>query len=204
MDAIERLAALFEKFPGIGPRQAGRFVHYLLRSSPALRQELAKAIAGLTSSVRQCAECRRYHDGESALCNRCSSKTRDRGTLMIVATDADADAIERSHTYTGTYFILGGTVALGNEKNPRIREADLVKCMQKRANELREVILAFQANVEGDTTAARVRDIIEPIVVKGDPLHIVAVSTLGRGLSTGAELEYADPDTIKNALKNRA
>lgn len=119
---------------------------------------------------------------------------------MIVATDADADAIERSHTYNGTYFILGGTIALGNEKNPRIREADLVKCVQKRGNELREIILAFPANVEGDTTAARVRDIIEPLIKDAQ----IVVSTLGRGLSTGAELEYVDPDTIKNALKNRA
>jgi|SRR3989344_6604401 len=200
MDAIERLAALFEKFPGIGPRQARRFVHYLLRSSPALRQELAKAIAGLTSSVRQCTECRRYHDGEDARCNRCAGRMRDRTLLMVVATDADAEAIERSHTYNGTYFILGGTVALGNEKNPRIREADLVKCMQMRMNELREIILAFPANIEGDTTGARVRDIIEPLIKDAQ----VLVSTLGRGLSTGAELEYADSDTIKNALKNRA
>jgi len=200
MDAIERLSALFEKFPGIGPRQAGRFVHYLLRSSPALRTELAKSIAALSGQVKQCVECRRYHDGDNALCSRCSSKTRDRALLMIIATDADADAIERSHTYNGTYFILGGTVALGNEKNPRIREADLVKSLQKRANELREIILAFPANVEGDTTAARVRDVIEPLIKDAQ----VLVSTLGRGLSTGAELEYVDPDTIKNALKNRA
>ena len=175
-------------------------MHYLLRSSPALRTELAKSIAALSGQVKQCVECRRYHDGDNALCSRCSSKTRDRALLMIIATDADADAIERSHTYNGTYFILGGTVALGNEKNPRIREADLVKSLQKRANELREIILAFPANVEGDTTAARVRDVIEPLIKDAQ----VLVSTLGRGLSTGAELEYVDPDTIKNALKNRA
>ncbi|MBI4068226.1 recombination protein RecR [Candidatus Kaiserbacteria bacterium] len=200
MDAIERLATLFEKFPGIGPRQAGRFVHYLLRSSPAIRQELARSITALGNQVKQCSECRRYHDGDSALCNRCSSTTRDRAILMIVATDADADAIERSHTYNGTYFILGGTIALGNEKNPRIREADLVKCIEKRSNELREIILALPANVEGDTTSSRVHELLRPLIKDGQ----VFVSSLGRGLSTGAELEYADPDTIKNALKNRA
>lgn len=203
MDAIERLAALFEKFPGIGPRQAGRFVHYLLRSSPGLRKELADSIAALQGNVKQCNECRRFHDGRTALCGRCSSSNRDRTLLVIVATDADADAIERSHTYQGTYFILGGTIALGNEKNPRIREVDLVKCVEKRSAELREIILAFPANVEGDTTASYVRDLMAP------PLNVgltksYTISTLGRGLSTGAELEYADPDTIKNALKNRA
>lgn len=118
---------------------------------------------------------------------------------MVVATDADAESIEHSHTYNGTYFILGGTIALGNEKNPRIREADLVKCVEKRTNELREIILALPANVEGDTTAVRVRDIMAPLIKDAQ----IIVSTLGRGLSTGAELEYTDPDTIKNALKNR-
>ncbi|MBI2048417.1 MAG: recombination protein RecR [Parcubacteria group bacterium] len=197
MDAIERLAALFEKFPGIGPRQAGRFVHYLLRSSPALRDELVRGIAALGKEVRQCNECRRYHDGAQALCSRCASTSRDHTLLMIVATDADADAIERSHTYNGTYFILGGTVALGNEKNPRIRENELVTCVKKRLEKLKEIILAFPANVEGDTTAERVRDLLSPLT------HGIAISALGRGLSTGAELEYVDPDTIKNALTNR-
>ena len=196
MSAIDRLAALFQKFPGIGPRQAGRFVYYLLRSSPALRDEITRAIESLGKEVRQCSECRRYHNGTISLCSLCSGANRDRAVLMIVATDADADAIERSHTYSGTYFILGGTVALGNEKNPRIREADLVKCVKKRAQELREIILAFPANVEGDTTTARVRDTIASLTT-------TRISALGRGLSTGAELEYADPDTIKNALKNR-
>ena len=200
MDAIERLSALFEKFPGIGPRQAGRFVHYLLRSSPGLRDDLAKAIAALGKQVKQCSECRRHHDGARAACERCESENRDRALLMLVATDADADAIERSHTYNGTYFILGGTIALGNERNPRIREGDLVKCLEKRSHELREIIFAFPANIEGDTTTAYIRDFIRPLIKEGQ----IFISTLGRGLSTGAELEYADSDTIKNALKNRA
>ena len=200
MDAIERLSSLFERFPGIGPRQAQRFVHYLLRSSPSLRKELAESISALYGRVKQCSECRRFHDGKTALCNRCSGSDRDRALLMLVASDADADAIERSHTYQGTYFILGGTIALGNERNPRIREADLVKCIEHRSNELREIILAFPANVEGDTTASFVHDLIKPLIRDAQ----IMVSTLGRGLSTGAELEYADADTIKNALKNRA
>lgn len=200
MDTIEKLSVLFEKFPGIGPRQAGRFVYYLLRSSPALRKELTESISLLNERVKQCAECRRFHDGAQPTCGRCLGSDRDRALLIIVASDADADAIERSHTYHGTYFVLGGTIALGNEKNPRIREQDLVKRVEKRSNELREIILAFPANVEGDTTAAYVHDLVKPLIKDAQ----IFVSTLGRGLSTGAELEYADSDTIKNALKNRA
>lgn len=200
MDTIEKLSVLFEKFPGIGPRQAGRFVHYLLRSSPALRKELAESISLLHGRVKQCTECRRFHDGSKPICNRCFGTDRDQALLMLVASDVDADAIERSHTYHGMYFILGGTIALGNERNPRIRGQDLVKCVEKRLNELREIILAFPANVEGDTTAAYAHDLIKPLIKDSQ----IFVSTLGRGLSTGAELEYADSDTIKNALKNRA
>ena len=199
MDTIERLTAIFEKFPGIGPRQAGRFVHYLLRSSSAFRADLSKSIEMLSGNVKQCAECCRFHDGSKPVCGRCSAVTRDRTLLMIVATDADANAIERTHIYNGAYFILGGTVSLGNERNSRIRESDLAKRVEGHSDELREIIFAFPANVEGDTTASRVHELLRPLIKDTQ----IFVSTLGRGLSTGAELEYADPDTIKNALKSR-
>src|SRR5216684_1966373 len=105
MDSLERLIAFFEKFPGIGPRQAGRFVQYILRSSPALRRELVDSIQGLSSSVRQCPECMRYHAGESSLCSICSNPERDQTFLALVASDADLVALERSGTYPGRYFV---------------------------------------------------------------------------------------------------
>jgi recombination protein RecR len=203
MDAIERLARLFERFPGIGPRQAGRFVAYLLRSSPSLRRELVEAVQQLGSGVRQCDGCMRFHAGDNKFCSICSNPERDASLLAIVASDSDLAALERSGTYRGTYFVLGGTISLASENASKLRIAQLLARMsdvgRRSSGTVREVILAFPANPEGDATSIRIREELAPYC-QGDALTI---TTLGRGLSTGSELEYADPETIKSALDSR-
>lgn len=198
MEAFERLAQLFEKFPGIGPRQSMRFVHYLMRIPPHVRKEIAEGIATLDTSVRTCSECGRYFEGKANVCSWCGDTGRTREQLMIVATDVDANAIERSHSYKGTYFILGGLCVLGKDEQKHLRKKTLETLLKKRSAEnLSEIILAFPANPEGDTTAHYV------IGIAAETVPQVSVSVLGRGLSTGSELEYADPDTLRNALINR-
>ncbi len=196
MDSLERLTALFEKFPGIGPRQANRFVQFLLRSSPAGRRELIEAIQSLSSGVHQCPECMRFHAGEKKLCSICSNPERNAQFLAVVASDADLAALEYSHNYRGNYFVLGGTISLASEKTNGLRISQLLKSIPHR-DQLTEIILAFPANPEGDATAVRVREEIH----HGFPS--LKITALGRGLSTGSELEYADPDTIKSALESR-
>lgn len=199
MDSIKRLASLFEKFPGIGPRQAGRFVLYLLRA-PSVRQELIAALKELGTSVRQCASCMRFSSSVKNLCTLCESTSRDASLLAIVASEADLDALERSHTYKGHYFVLGGTISLASEKASLLRERELLGGIPARVKEgLKEIILALPANPEGDFTALHVRGALEPYAAE----HGFSISNLGRGLSTGSELEYADPDTIKSALAGR-
>ncbi|MEK7509330.1 MAG: toprim domain-containing protein [Patescibacteria group bacterium] len=198
-DPIERLSALFEKFPGIGPRQAQRFVQFLLRSSSTTRRELTESIRELGSSVHQCPECMRFSSGEKGLCNICANKERDISLLAIVASDADLSALERSHTYRGRYFVLGGLLLLSSERTNGLRIKELLTSIPKRAKAgLKEIILAFPANPEGDSTAIRISHECREIVTPD-----IKISTLGRGLSTGSELEYADPDTLKSALDNR-
>jgi recombination protein RecR len=195
-DSIERLATLFERFPGIGPRQAQRFVQYLLRSSPALRRELIEGVRDLGTAVHQCPECQRYSTGAKGLCAICSDTHRDAALLAVVASDADLLALERSHTYRGTYFVLGGLISLASDKTTGLRFPELLALVSKRAGRgLTEVILAFPANPEGDATAIRVGEELAATGVK--------VTKLGRGLSTGSELEYADPETLKSAIDNR-
>ena len=193
MDPIERLSSLFERFPGIGPRQAQRFVQYLLRSSPTLRKEVAESIRSLSSTIHQCPECMRYHGGENAVCSICVDTARDQALLAVVVSDADLLALERSHTYKGRYFVLGGLIHLGNEKTDRLRIREL-KSAAKRPG-IKEIVLAFPANPEGDATASLVRQDLGETKAK--------ITSLGRGLSTGSELEYADSETIKNALESR-
>ncbi len=195
MDTIQRLIALFERFPGIGPRQAERFVQFLLRSSPSVRLELVDTIRSLAQSVKQCSSCMRYAGETGPTCSLCADPTREDTKLAIVASDTDVIALERSGSYRGRYFVLGGTISLASELLTGLRMKELLTHID--TNSLLEVILAFPANPEGDATATRVR---EEIMTLGKSIHI---TTLGRGLSTGSELEYADPETIKHAVINR-
>jgi recombination protein RecR len=200
MDPLERLASLFEKFPGIGPRQAQRFVHYLLKSPPGLRREFIEAMQNLGGSVNQCPECMRYHGGAKKICGICANPERSHTQLAVVASDADLAALERSGTYRGQYFVLGGTISLASESLAGLRVEQLLRSIPVRAEkDMKEVILAFPANPEGDATTVRVREELAPLAM----FHSFSISALGRGLSTGSELEYADPETIKDALESR-
>lgn len=201
MDAIERLTSLFEKFPGIGPRQAGRFVQFLLRISPATRRELIESIQKLSSAVQQCPQCFRYHSERNKTCSLCSGSERNNELLAVVANDADLAALEKSDTYKGRYFVLGGTISLGSESTNGLRIKQMlnrINDLRSRYSDFREIILAFPANPEGDATAALLRDQCREIVSPD-----IRITTLGRGLSTGSELEYADAETIKSALDGR-
>ncbi len=203
MDAIERLTSLFERFPGIGPRQAQRFVQFLLRSSPALRSELVDALQSLGNGVHQCSECMRFHAGAEKLCSICSNPERNAELLAVVASDADLAALEYSHNFRGNYFVLGGTISLASEKTSNLRVKQLLTSIPSRLKKgLKEIILAFPANPEGDATAIKVR---EELLKYGGPTSVnsLTITALGRGLSTGSELEYADPETIKSALESR-
>jgi recombination protein RecR len=205
MDSIDRLIQLFEKFPGIGPRQARRFVHYLLSERPALRSEIAGAIRDLGAHTTQCKECHRWfvkNEGATGLCSICAAPKRDHGTLFVVEKDADIENIERSG-FKGLYFCLGGTIPLASEEIPKyVRIRELVARIERdgTAHKLSEVILGLSATTEGDHTRLILKEKLLPMA-EGFEFKI---SSLGRGLSTGSELEYADPDTIESALNNRA
>lgn len=197
MDALEQLAAYFERFPGVGPRQSRRFVHYLLRSSPAIRKDLARQILAIANTVMQCPECMRFHAASEARCDICRDTERDVTLLMVVISDADLMSVEGSHTYRGRYFVLGGMLPLSALESVLPRRKDFDRVVQERMTQgLKEVILALPANPEGDLTALESERILKEIPA-------LTITTLGRGLSTGSELEYADPETIKNALSNR-
>lgn len=200
MNALNKLAELFGKFPGIGPRQARRFVYYLLQSSPTFRKELSALIHDLAGEVRQCALCYRYYTkngGSDRHCGTCADDTRDRLSLMVVEKDVDIDAIERSGSYRGLYLVLGGVIPVLESKRDRARTKELARAVETRKPA--EVILALSLTTDGEHTTEQLRELLHPLVEKGG----IKISVLGRGLSTGSELEYADPETIKQALGNR-
>jgi recombination protein RecR len=204
MDHLNRLHDLFRQFPGIGPRQAKRFVYFLLGTSDAYKKMLAKEILEIASQVTICSSCYRYFDNrgiDTHTCFVCGDKTRDSEALMIVAKDVDLEAFEKSKAYRGFYFVLGNTLSL-TERDPEsvIRTKELVLTIEGRAKAgLKEIILALSLNSEGENTREFIESYISPLV----KMHSLKVSILGRGLSTGTELEYSDAETIKNALLGR-
>ena len=164
-----------------------------------MRRELTDAVQSLGGAVHQCQQCMRFHAGDKKLCSICANPERNTEFLAVVASDTDLAALERSGTYRGYYFVLGGTISLASEKKSDLRTKQLLGSIPERVkNGLKEVILAFPANPEGDLTAVRVRE--ELTAAHG---RDVRITSLGRGLSTGSELEYADPETIKSALESR-
>lgn len=196
-DRVEDLSHSFERLPGIGPRQAKRFVYYLLGAPQSERSRMADLIRDLNTDVRQCTECMRFWSGAGDLCNYCSDTSRDDSLLMVVEKDQDLAAVERTGAYRGRYFVLGGVLTLSGKGH--IRERELVQRVEKRIKDgaLKEIVLALSATSEGEHTADRVREVLSPLRTH------VRLSMLGRGLSTGSELEYADAPTLSGALQNR-
>jgi len=204
MDPINTLTEIFRHFPGIGPRQAKRFVYYLLNQSPESLKNLTNQILSLKKNIRQCQNCFRYfnlnHRFEATLCKICQDQSRDESSLMLVERDIDLEAVEKAGTYRGHYFVLGGVIPiLEKEPSKRVRLNELSKIITQKSSALKEVIIATSANAEGDNTAEFLQSFLKDSVIKSN----FKISLLGRGLSTGSELEYADPETIKNALFNR-
>lgn len=200
MNALATLSELLSTLPGIGPRQAKRLAHALLRRDEKFLNSLKEAVGSLRSAMTTCAECGRvvaHEDVRKSQCGICRDQNRDNKTLMIVGRDIDLDAIEKSGTYNGRYFVLGGTISI-LEKKPeeKVRIKKLSTLLAKK--DFAEVVIAMNATPDGDATADYLREYLAESSGKK-----FILSTLGRGLSTGTELEYSDPDTIGNALRGR-
>lgn len=210
MDNIEKLSHLFSEFPGIGSRQSRRFVYFLMTRNPEFLEDMTNLISNLKKEIKSCDFCSRFfqkNNSNSPICEICRDKNRDKTKLMIVSRDIDLETVEKSDSYNGMYFVLGGSVPI-LEKNPenKIRLKKLISYLEdivKTEDEngkLKEIILGLNANPAGEHTADFLIKALSPLSAK----YGIKISTLGRGLSTGTELEYSDADTIKNAMKNRA
>jgi recombination protein RecR len=204
MNSLDKLVTYFENFPGIGARQARRFAFHILTLPKVEVDELSTLISSIQNNVTECASCRRFFSknaDSSDICEICADYNRDHSKLLVVERDTDIRSIERSGVYDGLYFVLGGTVPLlESRENKKLRGGGLKRVIEARMDAgLTEVILGFSINPDGENTGRFVEAIIREI----PDSERIKVSHLGRGLSTGSELEYADPETLKNALQNR-
>lgn len=207
MNPTDRLTELFMRFPGIGPKQAKRFVYFLLREHSQYKELLIKSLEELRFTGKQCEKCYRFYgdrnaDPKKTLCDICSSSSRDSSILMIVEKELDLDAIEKTGSYNGFYFILGGLVPPLTEKPSeiiRIRELTTYVHLGITNEDLKEIIFALPVTDYGDTTTEYIEKTIRQIV----DIEKVSLTHLARGLSSGLELEYVDRDTFTQALDRR-
>lgn len=203
-NSIEKLSELFEKFPGVGKRQAKRFVYFLLRKNASYGREISDAILNIKKNIRLCEESFQFfYSDPSAQAGRgdtlspiARNENRDNSKLMIVEKDSDLENIERMGVYDGKYFVLGGSIpVLSKIPNEFIREKELLNIIEKKKDIIKEIILAMSVNPQGENTLEYLQKILEKFGIK--------ISVLGRGLSTGTELEYSDKDTFESAFSNR-
>ena len=189
---IDVLIDLMARLPGLGPRSARRAVLAMLKKREALMAPLAQSLATVALSARDCQICGNI--GTSDICAICADPARATGDICVVEDVADLWAMERSRAFKGRYHVLGGTLSALDAVGPaELRIPALVDRVEKEA--LREVILALNATVDGQTTAHYIAD-----VLAGQP---VRVSSLAQGVPIGGELDYLDDGTISAALRAR-
>ncbi len=205
MNNIEKLTEIFSQFPGIGQRQAKRIVYFLLTRQKDRVDEFIKYMSEMKKDVIVCEECMRFFQIKNTnqkRCDLCNSNNRNNGLICLVERDIDLESIERNSKFDGRYFVLGGSIPiLDKEPEKRVKLKELENFLLKKKNELEEIIIATSWNPEGENTFDFIKKFLENF--KDENKVEFKISSLGKGLSMGSELEYTDPDTLKNAFKNR-
>ncbi len=189
---IERLVKLLSKLPGLGPRSARRAVLALIRRRETLLTPLAKALSEAANMIQTCSNCGNIDSLNP--CSICVDPGRDESLICVVEDVSDLWALERTRAYKGLYHVLGGTLSALDGVTPEdLRISELVA----RGNEpgIKEVILATNLTVEGQTTAHYITDRLEGA--------IASISGLAHGVPVGGELDYLDDGTLSAALKQR-
>jgi recombination protein RecR len=196
---IQKLAELFEAFPGIGKRQAKRFVYFLLHKNPSYIAELTAGISKIKQDIDQCQGCFRFFPktGERS-CDICK-RNNDTKQLLVVEKDADLETLDKTHIYEGKYFVLGGFIQTNEKKRSFARTSELIARIERdiKNDMLSELIFGLSVSPEAEHTRLRLHTMLR------EKFPDLKFSTLGRGLSTGTELEYSDVETLKYALESR-
>jgi len=194
---FDRLVELIAKLPGIGPRHATRVVLALLNRSPAQVHELADAIAQLPKAIQLCRQC--FNVSEDGHCAICKDSLRQEESVLIVEKISDLQAMERNALWKGRYHVLGGNIdPVGSGNHGQLHIAELKQRLTSliETHGKAEAVLATGTDTAGEATSLYLKREL------GD-IDGLLVTRLGRGLATGAHLEYADELTLKHAVDSR-
>jgi recombination protein RecR len=194
MSAIDRLTEEFARLPGVGSKTALRLVHHLMKGSKDDTRRLAGALIDVAEKVRSCDVCGNFSEHE--LCEICSNPRRDRTVLCVVEEAYEVSAIERTGQFRGRFHVLGGRLSPLDGVGPEeLNVASLLARIDGSGGEIREVIVATNASVEGEATSVFLEQEIRPLGPR--------VTRLARGIPVGSDLEYVDGTTIAQALAGR-
>jgi recombination protein RecR len=192
--SVQNLIDELAKLPGIGPKSAGRIVFYLIKN-PELTKTLSETIAKIKEQQKYCSLCFNITDRDP--CEICADEKRDRKTICVVEQPLDLVAIEKTGKYKGLYHVLRGAISLMDGFKPEdLTIKELLDRIKKGG--VTEVILATNPNTEGETTALFIAEKIKKLLP-----NKIKITRIGRGLSTGADIEYADEITLSEALEGR-
>ena len=190
--SLEILIDKFASLPSVGRKSAQRFAFHFLNMEEEKVQQFINAINNARNSISRCKICCNLSDKEE--CEICSLPERDRSTICVVESPKDVVAFEKTHEYSGLYHVLHGVISPLNDTGP---EDICIKELVERMSDdtVKEVILATNPTVEGETTALYISKILKPLGVK--------VTRLAYGIPVGAELEFADEFTLVRAMEGR-
>jgi recombination protein RecR len=191
LKGFDRLVSEFQRLPGIGGKSAARLAYYLLRSPREEAERLAGAIKESREAVRRCSTCNTLT--ESDPCDICSDPQRDPALLCVVEEPGNVAAIEKTREFRGRYHVLWGALSPLRGIGPE--EIDVEGLMRRVTPEVKEVVLATNPNVEGETTALYIARRLKPSGVR--------VTRIAFGLPVGGDIEYADEVTMARSLENR-
>ncbi|MDO8503463.1 MAG: recombination mediator RecR [bacterium] len=201
--AIRNLVESFEKLPGIGPKTAQRLTFYLLHVPQDNLEEFAKALENLKKNTILCSICKNVAEVDP--CPVCSDVNRDKGVVMVVEQPLDVLALEQTGKYKGVYHVLHGAInPLENIGPDEIFIRELVKRVVSGESRVSELILATNPTMEGEATAMYIARQLKTHSPQGDSRNAkVKITRLGLGLPTGADIEYADEMTLREAIEGR-
>lgn len=190
LDVIESLGQL----PGVGPRSAERYAYFLLKNDPSKSKKIASSLENLHSNVKQCPITYALIDSREDVSELYSDENRDKTVVALVAEPLDIIALEKTSLYKGTYHVLGGLISPLDGIGPeQLHIPELIKRINN--DKVKEIILATNASVEGETTALYIQQQLKEIEV--------SITRLARGLPIGVDIEYADQITLGRALEGR-